>query len=120
MALSLRESEYVLAARALGAGTPRILLLHVLPGTLAYAIVAASISVPGFILGEITLSYLDLGIKDPGVSWGLMLAQGNSLSALEQTPWIFAAPGIGIFVTVIAFNFLGDGLRDALDPKLHR
>jgi peptide/nickel transport system permease protein len=120
MALSLREREYVLAARALGASTPRILLLHVLPGTMAYAIVSASISVPGFILGEITLSYLDLGIKEPGISWGLMLEQGAPLETIRQEPWKLLAPATGIFLTVMAFNFLGDGLRDALDPKLHR
>jgi peptide/nickel transport system permease protein len=120
MALSLREREYVLAARALGAGTPRILLLHVLPGTFAYAIVSASIAVPGFILGEIVLSYLDLGIKEPGISWGLMLEQGTSMAAIRSEPWKLLAPASGIFLAVMAFNFLGDGLRDALDPRIRK
>jgi peptide/nickel transport system permease protein len=117
MALSLKEREYVLAARALGASTPRILLVHILPGTFAYAIVSASIAVPGFILGEITLSYLDLGIKEPGVSWGLMLEKGTSLETIRSEPWKLLAPASGIFLAVMAFNFLGDGLRDALDPR---
>jgi peptide/nickel transport system permease protein len=120
MALSLREREYVLAAQALGASTPRILLWHVLPGTLAYAIVSASIAVPGFILGEIVLSYLDLGIKEPGISWGLMLEQGTSIESIRGEPWKLLAPATGIFLAVMAFNFLGDGLRDALDPRIRK
>src|SRR5262249_19250071 len=97
----------------------RIVVRHVLPSTFSYAIVAATLAVPGYILGEAGLSFLGLGIREPMPSWGNMLAAAQSLEALTQYHWILA-PGFLIFLTVMAFNCLGDGLRDALDPRLRR
>ncbi len=117
MVLSLRELDYVVAERALGASTLRIIWRHILPNTMSYVIVSATIAVPGYILGEVALSYLGVGIQEPQVSWGLMLNDAQSLSAMKDTPWLLFAPALAIFLTVMAFNFLGDGLRDALDPR---
>jgi len=114
--LAVRDLDYIQAARALGASRPRIILRHVLPNTFTYVIVAATLAVPGYILGEVALSFLGVGIEEPEPSWGLMLQDGQNLRTLTQAPWVLA-PGVFIFVTVFAFNFLGDGLRDALDPK---
>jgi peptide/nickel transport system permease protein len=121
MALSLREEEYVQAARALGARQPRVILRHILPGTAAYAIVSFSLLIPSFILTEAGLSFLGLGISEPASSWGLMLAvaQEGGIQTFTQRPWMLL-PGLFIFVAVLAFNFVGDGLRDALDPKLRK
>ena len=114
--LSLREREHVLAARALGASHLRVLIRHVLPGTFTYLIVTATIMVPGYILGEVSLSFLGVGIEEPSASWGLMLREAQDVQVLEDQKWILSS-GIAIFITVFAFNFLGDGLRDAFDPK---
>lgn len=116
MVLSLREFEYVTAARALGAGTFRVLYRHIIPNTLSFLIVTATISVPGFILGEVFLSFLGVGIQEPTASWGNMLTAAQSVRVLVSFPWILA-PGFLIFLTVLAFNFLGDGLADALNPR---
>jgi peptide/nickel transport system permease protein len=93
-----------------------LIVRHILPSTFTYAIVAATMSIPGYILGEAGLSFLGLGIRDPMPSWGNMLSTAQQLSVLERYEWILA-PGLMIFITTLAFNFLGDGLRDALDPK---
>ena len=116
MTLSIKQNDYVLAARALGMGHLRIIIRHILPNTLSFAIVAATISVPGYILGEVALSFLGVGIAEPVASWGNMLKQAQSIRVLNSYPWILA-PGAAIFLTVLAYNFLGDGLRDALDPR---
>jgi len=116
MVLSLREFEYVNAARALGAGTLRILFRHILPNTMSFLIVAATISVPGYILGEVTLSFLGIGIQEPQASWGNMLVEAQSIRALTAFPWLLV-PGFFIFIVVLAYNFLGDGLADALNPR---
>ncbi len=116
MVLSIKENDYVTAARALGLGHIRIIIRHVLPNTLSFVIVAATISVPGYILGEVALSFLGVGIAEPVASWGNMLKQAQSVRVLTSFPWILA-PGYVIFLTVLAYNFLGDGLRDALDPR---
>ena len=115
MVLSLKENDYVTAARALGLGHLRIIVRHILPNTLSFVIVAATVSVPGYILGEVALSFLGVGIAEPVASWGNMLQQAQSVRVLTSFPWILA-PGYVIFLTVLAFNFLGDGLRDAADP----
>ncbi|MDX2225629.1 MAG: ABC transporter permease [Verrucomicrobiae bacterium] len=117
MVLAEREKPYVLAARGLGQGHFRTILRHILPSTFGYCIVAATMSIPGYILGEAALSFLGLGIQDPDTSWGLMLAQAQSHRVLVSFWWILS-PGFAIFAVVLAFNFLGDGLRDALDPKM--
>jgi len=116
MVLSIREEEYVLAARALGLGSLRIITQHILPNTYSFVIVAATVTIPGYILGEVALSFLGFGIQEPQSSWGLMLKEAQSVRVLTSHPWVLA-PGILIFITVLAFNFLGDGLRDALDPR---
>jgi peptide/nickel transport system permease protein len=116
MMLSVREREYVEAANALGVSDFKTVTRHMLPATSTYAIVAATMSVPGYILSEAGLSFLGLGIRDPMASWGNMLSAAQNLSTLQARPWILA-PGVVIFITTLAFNFLGDGLRDALDPK---
>lgn len=117
MALSLRERPYVLAARALGQSDFKVIVRHVIPGTFSYLIVAATLSVPYYILGEVILSFLGVGIQEPDASWGIMLNAAQNTEYLQRYPWLLA-PGAAIFITVLAFNFLGDGLRDAADTKL--
>lgn len=117
MVLSIRKQEFVTAAEALGIGRLQIIARHILPNTLSFVIVAATISVPAYILGEVVLSFLGVGVQEPSASWGNMLNQARSLRVLSSFPWLLWAPGIAIFLTVLAFNFLGDGLRDALDPR---
>ena len=116
MVLSLRERDYVQAARATGTPTSTIIVKHVLPNTFSYAIVTATLYVPYYILGEVALSFLGLGIQEPEASWGNMLREAQQAFQLVDNPWIIV-PGIFIFIAVAAFNFLGDGLRDAADPK---
>jgi len=116
MVLSVREREYVEAGRALGLSDLKVITRHILPSTFTFAIVAATLAIPDYILGEAALSFLGLGIRDPMASWGNMLSAAQNLTTLTTCPWILA-PGFAIFVTTLAFNFLGDGLRDALDPK---
>jgi peptide/nickel transport system permease protein len=116
MALSLRERPYVLAARSMGQTNWRIVTRHILPGTFSYVIVAATLSVPYYILGEVDLSFLSVGIQEPDASWGNMLTAAQNPEYLTSYPWLLA-PGVAVFITVLAFNFLGDGLRDAVDTK---
>ena len=114
--LALREKEFVEAARCLGLSGIRIITHHLLPNTLAVIIVQASIYMSQAILIESSLSYLGLGVQPPTPSWGVMLSQGKDY--MRHGWWGTVYPGLAIFVTVMAFNFLGDGLRDALDPRL--
>jgi peptide/nickel transport system permease protein len=114
--LSLRAREFVEAARAAGSGDTRIVLRHIVPGTLAPVIVHGSLRVAFAVLAEAGLSFLGLGTQPPTPSWGAMLNTGREY--LEMAPWLALAPGAAIFVTTLSFNFLGDGLRDALDPRL--
>jgi peptide/nickel transport system permease protein len=116
MTLSLREQQFVLAARALGQSNLKIIVRHILPNTFSYVIVAATLSIPYYILGEVVLSFLGVGIQEPSASWGLMLNAAQNTEYMKNYPWLLA-PGAAIFVTVLAFNFLGDGLRDAADTK---
>jgi peptide/nickel transport system permease protein len=116
MTLSLREQQFVLAARSLGQSHLRIIIRHILPNTFSYVIVAATLNVPYYILGEVVLSFLGVGIQEPQASWGLMLNAAQNTEYMQRFPWLLA-PGVAIFVTVLAFNFLGDGLRDAADTK---
>mgnify|MGYP002623163951 CR=1 FL=1 len=116
MTASLREQDYVVAARALGASRWRILTRHVIPGTFGYTIVAATLSIPGFILGESALSLLGLGIQEPSASWGNLLSDAQNVQNLVRYPWILI-PGLFIFIAIMSFNFLGDHLRDRLDPR---
>ena len=114
-ALSLRERDFVLAARSQGASGPRIMLRHILPNSISPIIVATTLSVGNIILLESVLSFLGLGIQPPLASWGNMLTNAQEL--INEAPMLAVYPGLLIFVTVIAFNFLGDGLQDALDPR---
>jgi len=116
MTLSLREQQFVLAARSIGQTHLKVIVRHILPNTFSYVIVAATLSVPYYILGEVVLSFLGVGIQEPNASWGNMLTAAQNTEYLQSYPWLLA-PGAAIFVTVLAFNFLGDGLRDAADVK---
>ncbi|MGO8766418.1 MAG: ABC transporter permease [Limisphaerales bacterium] len=116
MTLSLREQQFVLAARSIGQTHLKVIVRHILPNTFSYVIVAATLSVPYYILGEVVLSFLGVGIQEPNASWGNMLTAAQNTNYLQSYPWLLA-PGGAIFITVLAFNFLGDGLRDAADTK---
>jgi ABC-type dipeptide/oligopeptide/nickel transport system permease subunit len=114
--LSLREKEFVEACRAVGVRTPVILFRHILPNCLPSLIVLFTLGIPGAILSEASLSFLGVGAQPPTPSWGLIVTSGTEF--LFSAPWIAIAPGVFILLTVLAFNFLGDGLRDALDPYM--
>jgi peptide/nickel transport system permease protein len=116
MVLSMREQEYVLAAKAIGASDARIISRHILPNTFGYVIVRATLLIPAYILGEVALSFLGVGVQEPVASWGNMLSAAQNIRVLQQFTWALA-PGVFLFLTVLAYNFFGDGLRDAFDPK---
>lgn len=117
MCLSLREREYVLAAKAIGLSDFKIIIRHILPHTLSYSIFALMLSIPGYILGESALSLIGLGIQDPYASWGNLLSDAMSIVRITFAPWILW-PAFFIFLTVVCFNVIGDALRDCLDPFL--
>ena len=119
MVLSLKELEYVVAAQALGFSRIWIVVKHILPNTLSFVIVTATLSVPFFILGEVALSFLGVGIQEPEASWGNMLQSAQNVRYLTDYWWILA-PGVFIFLAVMAWNIFGDGLRDAADPRTQR
>ncbi len=116
MVLSLKEREFVQAALAMGFPARRIIWRHIIPNVFTYVIVAATLSIPSYILGEAGLSFLGVGITEPSASWGLMLAQAQNITYLTNYPWLLI-PGAFIFLTVLAFNLFGDALRDAMDPR---
>ena len=118
--LSLREREFTLAARCLGVPTPLIIFRHIVPNLVAPVTVAATLGVAGAILTETSLSFLGLGVQPPTPSWGNMLSAAASPAVLERMPWQWLPPGLAIAVSVLAINFIGDGLRDALDPRASR
>ncbi len=113
--LSLREEEYVRAAEMMGAKPGRVIRRHLLPNFMSHLIASATLSIPAMILGETALSFLGLGLRAPAVSWGVMLNDAQNLASIEIYPWT-AIPMLPIIFVVLAFNFLGDGLRDSLDP----
>ncbi|MAE62241.1 MAG: peptide ABC transporter permease [Planctomycetaceae bacterium] len=113
--LALREEDYAVAARLLGASHGRIIFRHLLPGFTSHIIVSLSLSVPGMILGETALSFLGLGLRPPVVSWGVMLQDCLNIDVVANYPWLLM-PVVLIVLTVLAFNFFGDGMRDAADP----
>ncbi|KZL21008.1 Oligopeptide transport system permease protein OppC [Pseudovibrio axinellae] len=113
--LSLREEEYAKAAALMGASPSRIIFKHLLPGFTSHLVASATLSVPAMILGETALSFLNLGLRRPAVSWGVLLNEAQNISVVTIYPWLMA-PVIPIIIVVLAFNFLGDGLRDAADP----
>ncbi|HWI63720.1 MAG TPA: oligopeptide ABC transporter permease [Symbiobacteriaceae bacterium] len=116
--LSLRERDYVEAARAVGVPPMRIIFRHMLPNALAPLLVQATLEVAGLILTEAGLSYLGFGVQQPIPSWGNMLFESQNIAVLTRMPWMWIPPGLMIFLTVLSINFVGDGLRDALDPRL--
>lgn len=116
--LTVKEQDFVTAAQAMGASTRRILIRHILPNAIAPMIVIATLGIAGAILTESTLSFLGLGIQIPNPSWGTMIDVGRNYTT---TAWWYAVfPGLAIMLTVLGFNFIGDGLRDALDPRLYQ
>jgi peptide/nickel transport system permease protein len=118
--LKVREYDFVQAARALGAGDLRILTRHILPNAIQPLIVQASLGMAGAVLSEAALSFLGLGVPPPAPSWGVMIEEARDLSTLQAAPHALIFPGIAIALTVLAFNFIGDGLREYLDPRQRR
>ncbi|MDQ3804784.1 MAG: ABC transporter permease [Acidobacteriota bacterium] len=115
--LKVREYDFVQAARALGARDWRILFVHILPNAVQPLIVQASLGMAGAVLSEASLSFLGLGVPPPAPSWGVMLEEARDLTTLRVAPHAMIVPGVAIALTVLAFNFLGDGLREYLDPR---
>ncbi|MER9330321.1 ABC transporter permease [Mesorhizobium sp. M0488] len=113
--LALREEDYVLAAQLMGASSSRIIRRHLIPGFMSHLIATATISIPGMILGETALSFLGLGLRPPTTSWGILLTEARSVSVIAFYPWLLL-PMLPVILVILAFNFLGDGLRDAADP----
>ena len=116
MVLSIKSEDYVQAAQAIGASKMRIIIKHILPETTSFVIVAMTLSVPSYILSESGLSFLGLGIQQPDASWGNMLKEAQEFTNILYRPWLLT-PGFLIFVSVLAFNLIGDTIRDVLDPK---
>jgi peptide/nickel transport system permease protein len=116
--ISMREEDFVFAARIAGSSESRIIWRHMLPAFLSYIIVDLTISFPAMILGETTLSFIGLGLREPVVSWGVLLQQAQNIKAIEQHPWLFI-PAIFVVISVLAFSLVGDGMRDAADPYSH-
>ena len=113
--LALREEDFVLAAKLLGASELRIIFRHMVPSFISHLIAVLTLSIPGMILAETSLSFLGLGLRSPVLSWGVLLTTTQNIRTVAHAPWLFV-PGAAIVVTVLAFNFAGDGLRDAADP----
>jgi len=113
--LAYREMDYTSAARAAGASDRRVIFVHMLPNAFSHIIVAATLSVPGMILAETSLSFLGLGIMPPMVSWGALLQSATTVATIVQHPWLIL-PAVHVIIAVLSFNFIGDGLRDAVDP----
>jgi oligopeptide transport system permease protein len=117
--LALRHSEFIESARALGASTPRILFVHVVPNVMSIVIVYLTLSIPAVMLFEAFLSFLGLGIEPPKVSWGLLAVDGaEAINPIRIDWWLVVWPSVAMGSVLLALNVLGDGLRDALDPKL--
>ena len=113
--LELREADFVMAARIAGVAEPHIITRHLLPSFMSYLIVSLTLSIPGMILAETALSFLGVGIQPPAISWGALLQGAQNVRTVALAPWLFI-PGLFIVITVLSFNFVGDGLRDAADP----
>ena len=114
--LQLREEEFVMAARFAGSNELRIILRHMLPSFMSHIIAAMTLSIPTMILSETALSFLGLGLRPPAISWGVLLQEAQNISAVAIAPWTMVAPALMVVIAVTAFNFMGDGLRDAADP----
>jgi peptide/nickel transport system permease protein len=118
--IRLRSQEFIMSAKAIGAKRGRIIVRHILPNSMAPILVAASFGIATAILAEAALSFLGMGVPPPVSSWGQMLNSAQSLAILESKPWLWMPPGLMILIAVVCVNFIGDGLRDALDPHLRR
>ena len=116
MVLSIKSQEYIQAAQSIGASKMRIIIKHILPQTTSFVIVAMTLSIPSYILSESGLSFLGLGIQQPDASWGNMLKEAQEFTNILYRPWLLT-PGFLIFVSVLAFNLIGDTIRDVLDPQ---
>ncbi len=116
LVLSLKNEDFVLSARTMGLSNWKIIRRHILPNTLSFVIIQATLTVPGYILGESALSLLGLGIMEPQSSWGLLLAAAKNYGIVQNAPWLLI-PGFAIFLAIMAWNFFGDGIRDAVDPR---
>ena len=115
--LSLKDQEFVQAAKTMGASNQRIIFYHILPQTITYIIISATLTIPEFIVSESVLSLIGLGIQQPDASWGNLLSVSTNASILVLQPWLIWPPALSIILTVLSFNLLGDGLRDALDTN---
>ena len=113
--MSLREEEFVMSARLVGASELRIVFRHMVPSFMSYLIASLTMSVPGMILGETSLSFIGLGLQPPAISWGVLLKEAQAVRVLAEAPWLLY-PAVPIIIVVLSFNFMGDGLRDAADP----
>jgi peptide/nickel transport system permease protein len=111
----LREEDYARAAVLAGASEARIIFVHLLPNFTSHLIASLTLAIPGMILSETSLSFLGLGLRPPIVSWGVLLQQAQSVEVVENQPWMLL-PALAVIVAVLAFNFVGEGLRDAADP----
>jgi peptide/nickel transport system permease protein len=118
--LSLRDQDFVQAGRAMGARDSRLIFKHILPNSLGPILVSATFGTANAILTEASLSFLGLGVQPPQASWGNLLINAQSITVIEKMPWLWVPPGAMILLSVLAINFVGDGLRDALDPRLKR
>jgi len=114
--LALREQDFVTAARLYGAGWLRIIARHLVPNLMSYVIVTLTLAIPGIIIGETALSFLGVGLKPPTVSWGVLLQEAQKIQTIQFYPWLWIGPAFCVVTIVLAFNFLGDGARDAADP----
>ncbi|HVN71937.1 MAG TPA: ABC transporter permease [Desulfomonilia bacterium] len=114
--LSLKERDFVLAVKAMGASTPRIIFLHILPNAMAPVLVTATLGIASAVLTESALSFLGIGVQPPTPSWGNMLTEGQSVLGIAW--WLSLFPGMAILITVLGYNLLGEGIRDAIDPRL--
>ena len=113
--LTLREEDFVMAARLAGASEMRIIITHMVPSFLSHIIASITLAIPGMILSETSLSFLGLGLRPPVISWGVLLQEAQNVRTVAMAPWLLA-PGVAVIITVLSYNFLGDGLRDAADP----
>ncbi len=113
--LALREEDFVLAARLVGSSEMRVILRHMVPSFLSYIIATLTLAVPGMILAETGLSFIGLGLRAPAISWGVLLQEAQNLRSVALAPWVLL-PGAAVVISILSFNFLGDGLRDAADP----
>ena len=113
--MAVREEDFVMAAQLGGASEPKIIFKHLLPSFYSYIIASLTLSIPGMILGETSLSFIGLGMQAPALSWGVLLKDAQHIEVLAKSVWLLI-PGIFVIISILAFNFVGDGLRDAADP----